>query len=103
MEILAALDLDRFPFDDLDGRRGREFVIRCRTELSRHGLFNLDRFLRADSLGGAVADVAPLPMWRRCSMATRFCMRATTVSILTTGSTTLDQITRSWGGSNRRT
>jgi hypothetical protein len=60
MEVLTALDPNRFLLDDLERRRGRELVSDCRSELHRPGLFNLDGLLRADAVDCAVANVALL-------------------------------------------
>src|SRR5262245_45436851 len=61
MSALAALahaiDLERYPIDDLDGPAARVLVGRCREELGRLGACELEGFLRADAVTDAVGGV----------------------------------------------
>jgi hypothetical protein len=59
MEIPAALDLERFSLDNLDGASGRSLVERCRAELAKDGLFNLDGLVRPAAVAQAITEVAP--------------------------------------------
>ena len=54
------LDLVRFPLDDLDGGAGQALVQRCRDDLERFGMVDLDRLVRPPAVRRALAEVAPL-------------------------------------------
>ncbi len=57
--IEALIDTERYPLDAPDGTRWAELVAAGRRELAATGSFNLDRFLRADPLARAVAEIEP--------------------------------------------
>lgn len=52
------LDLDRYPIDRPD--RAVELIERCRRDLARGGMFNLDGFVRSDAIGRAAEEIVPL-------------------------------------------
>lgn len=54
------LDLVRFPLDDLDGDAGRALVQRCRDDLERFGVLELDGLVRPLAVRRALAEVVPL-------------------------------------------
>jgi hypothetical protein len=55
MRALAeAIDLERYPIDDLDGLAARTLVGRCRKQLGQLGACELEGFLRADAATDAV-------------------------------------------------
>jgi hypothetical protein len=53
------LDLDRYPLDKPDSPALGKLISECRAELSEHGMFNLDGFLRAEAVTHAVAELQP--------------------------------------------
>ena len=50
----------RFPLDTLGTEAANTFVDNCRRQLSEHGLFNLEGFLRPATLERCVREVKPL-------------------------------------------
>jgi hypothetical protein len=52
-----AIDLERYPIDDLDGLAARTLVGRCRGQLGSVGACELEGFLRADAVADAVRSV----------------------------------------------
>jgi len=60
MDMTTILDLPRFPIDAPETPAGRALIERCRAELAERGMFNLDGFVRADALAGAVAELKPV-------------------------------------------
>ena len=44
--VLDALDLDRFPLQDLESAAGKALVARCRQDLAERGLTNLEGLIR---------------------------------------------------------
>lgn len=52
------LDLDRYPVDRREA--AAELAERCRRDLARTGMFNLDGFVRPDAIRRAVEEIAPL-------------------------------------------
>ena len=52
-----AIDLERYPIDDLDGLAARTVVGRCREQLGSLGACELEGFLRADAVTDAVRSV----------------------------------------------
>lgn len=58
--MMDVLDLVRFPLDRLDEPAGLALVERCRDDLGRFGLFDMDGLVRPAGLRRALAEVAPL-------------------------------------------
>lgn len=58
--LATAIDLDRYPIDDLDAPAGRELVARCREQLRARGACELEGFVRAPAVAETVRGVAPL-------------------------------------------
>lgn len=58
--LAAAIDLDRYPIDDLDGAAGRAVLDGCRAQLRAVGACELEGFLRPDVVAEIVRGVAPL-------------------------------------------
>jgi len=56
-DIASILDLESYPLGDLDSEAGQALVARCRNDLARRGLFNLDGLVRKDALADCVAEV----------------------------------------------
>lgn len=54
------LDLDRYPLDRPGTAEWEELVARCRADLTREGMYNLDGFVRPDALERVLAEVRPL-------------------------------------------
>ena len=54
------LDLERYPLGDLDSAAGQALVARCRDDLARTGMFNLEGFVRPEAVTKAVAELEPL-------------------------------------------
>ena len=44
------LDLERFPLDKIGSPQWLALVERCKAELARHGMFNLDDLMRPDAI-----------------------------------------------------
>jgi hypothetical protein len=55
--LADAIDLERYPIDDLDGLAARTVVGRCREQLGSLGACELEGFLRADAVTDAVRSV----------------------------------------------
>ncbi|MEM8686888.1 MAG: 2OG-Fe(II) oxygenase [Pseudomonadota bacterium] len=53
------LNLADFPLNDLESTAGEALVARCRTELEREGLFNLEGLVRPHALEVCVGEVVP--------------------------------------------
>jgi hypothetical protein len=58
--LAHAIDLGRYPIDDLDGPAGRALLSGCREELRVLGACELEGFLRPDAVTAAVRSVAAL-------------------------------------------
>lgn len=56
------LDLDRYPLDALDSDRGQALIARCKADLARDGMFNLDGLVRAEAVTRAVAQMMPISL-----------------------------------------
>lgn len=56
--LTETVDLERYPVHDLDGPAGRALVMRCRAELAGLGACDLPQFLRPETVGRIVAEVA---------------------------------------------
>jgi len=54
------LDLDRYPLDRLDSAECKALIDRCRADLARDGMYNLEGFLRPAAIARAVAQVKPV-------------------------------------------
>ena len=54
------IDLNRYPLDRIDSPDGQALVKRCRDDLVRDGMFNLNGLLRPEAIEKVVAEVAPL-------------------------------------------
>jgi hypothetical protein len=54
------LDLDRYPIDRPDSPECARLAERCRADLGAHGMFNLEGFVRPESIARAVSEVEPL-------------------------------------------
>lgn len=53
------LDLDRYPLDQPDSDTWAELVARCRADLARDGMFNLDGLMREEIAADEVTRLAP--------------------------------------------
>ena len=58
--LAHAIDLGRYPIDDLDGPAGRALLSGCREELRALGACELEGFLRPEAVTAAVRSVAAL-------------------------------------------
>jgi hypothetical protein len=54
------LDLDRYPLDQPGSAGYEELVARCRTELEREGMFNLEGLVRPSTIRAAAEELAQL-------------------------------------------
>ena len=54
------LDLERYPLDQIGSVRWNELVARCKADLARDGMYNLEGLLKPDALTKAVAEVQPV-------------------------------------------
>jgi hypothetical protein len=54
------LDLDRYPLDRPGSPVWEELVQRCRAELARDGMYNLEGLVRPEALARAVAELRPV-------------------------------------------
>ena len=54
------IDLQRYPLDRLDSDAGQALVARCRADLERDGLFNLDGLMRLDVIDALLRELKPL-------------------------------------------
>ena len=54
------LDLGRYPLDAPGAPAWHALVARCRDDLARDGMFNLEGFVRPEALARAVAEVKPV-------------------------------------------
>ena len=54
------LDLDRYPLDRLNGPSGQDLVARCRRELERDGMFNLEGLIPPAAIEACARDLKPL-------------------------------------------
>ena len=55
-----SLDLERYPIDRPHSLAYEALAQRCRADLENEGLFNLDEFVRPETMRVAAAEVAPL-------------------------------------------
>jgi hypothetical protein len=60
MAVSDILDLDRFPLDRPESSSGCALVERCKADLARSGMFNLEGLIRPESLAGAIAQLKPV-------------------------------------------
>ncbi|MBA3294898.1 MAG: 2OG-Fe(II) oxygenase [Geodermatophilaceae bacterium] len=58
--LAEAIDLKRYPIDDMDGPAGRALQQRCRDQLRSLGACDLEGFLRADAVTNVVNSVEGL-------------------------------------------
>jgi hypothetical protein len=49
-DVLALIDLQRYPIHQLDGEAGADLLKRCRNQIDVHGWCSLDGFIRPDAL-----------------------------------------------------
>lgn len=54
------LDLDRFPLDQPGSNAWRDLVARCRADLAREGMFNLEGFVQPGAVARAMAEIEPV-------------------------------------------
>lgn len=54
------LDLERYPIDAADSAERSRLAEQCRSELTEHGSFNLEGFLRPAALEHMVAEIDPI-------------------------------------------
>ena len=54
------LDLDRYPLDQPGAPGWSALVDRCRADLARHGMFNLEGLMRPGAVRQSVGDVTPV-------------------------------------------
>lgn len=58
--VSEILDLERFPLDRLDSAAGRALVERCKADLARNGMFNLEGLIKPEGLARAIAELKPV-------------------------------------------
>jgi hypothetical protein len=58
--IEEIVNLQRYPLHQLDSDQGKELVSRCRADLERDGLFNLEEFMLPDAVRKATAQAVPV-------------------------------------------
>jgi hypothetical protein len=58
--MLDVLDLDRYPLDKIGSTAWNVLVARCKADLARDGMFNLDGLVRSEALENIVAEVRPV-------------------------------------------
>jgi hypothetical protein len=58
--MYEVIDLNRYPLDRIDSPDGQALVKRCRDDLERDGMFNLDGLLLPEAIKKVVAEVTPL-------------------------------------------
>ena len=54
------IDLERYPLDRLDSDAGKALVARCRADLVRDGLFNLEGLMRPQVIAELLRELKPL-------------------------------------------
>lgn len=54
------LDLDRYPLDTPGTRDWAALVERCKADVARHGMFNLEDLVRPEALERAIAELRPV-------------------------------------------
>ncbi|WP_421695873.1 HalD/BesD family halogenase [Aestuariivirga sp.] len=54
------LDLDRYPLDRPGSPEWHALVARCRSDLAKDGMFNLEGFVKANALAQAKAEIGPV-------------------------------------------
>ncbi|WP_158970378.1 HalD/BesD family halogenase [Chachezhania sediminis] len=54
------LDLDRYPLDKPGTNAWNDLVQRCREDMARGGMFNLEGFMRPEALERAMAEIEPV-------------------------------------------
>jgi hypothetical protein len=57
-DVHDSLDLERYPLDQPGSDRYEALVARCRGELERDGMFNLEGLVRPDTIRAAAAELA---------------------------------------------
>ena len=60
MRVEEAIDLERYPIDQSNTAAYGGLVERCRHDLARDGMFNLEGLLRLEAIAVAVAEVKPI-------------------------------------------
>lgn len=58
--VLALVDLERYPIEDLERGRGAEFLRQCQAHMRGHGWCNFDGFIRPDALEALAAETNAL-------------------------------------------
>lgn len=59
MDIPSIVDLELYPLDDKQGERYAELVSRCRRDLARGGMFNLEGFMKPAAIDATLAHALP--------------------------------------------
>ena len=59
-DIAAVADLERYPLDRPDTIECRDLVKRCRSDLARHGMFNLDGLVKPAAVARMVGELQPV-------------------------------------------
>jgi hypothetical protein len=59
-DVHDLLDLERYPLDQPGSARYAALVARCRSELERGGMFNLEGLVRPETIGAAAAELAEM-------------------------------------------
>jgi hypothetical protein len=54
------LDLDRYPLDKPGTPKWQALVDRCKADLARHGMFNLDNLMLPEAIENCLAEVKPV-------------------------------------------
>jgi hypothetical protein len=54
------LDLDRYPLDKPGTPAWESLVARCRTDLAKDGMFNLEGFVKPQALAQAISEIGPV-------------------------------------------
>ena len=54
------LDLDRYPLDKPGTPEWHALVARCRADLAKDGMFNLEGLVRPEALQRAIAEIRPV-------------------------------------------
>lgn len=60
MRLADILALDRYPLDQLEDPAGQALVARCKADLARSGLFNLEGLLRPEAISQAITELKPV-------------------------------------------
>jgi len=56
----AILDLDRYPLDRPGSPEWHALVTRCRADLKRDGMFNLEGLMKPEAIAKAIAEIMPV-------------------------------------------